>query len=81
MKWWLLKKTKAVIYKDNLQGVIRNFNWKKENPEECWIVYKIEIVAKNVVGVTKGGKKFNEGTWQWNEGIQVAINKKKKMFR
>ena len=82
LKVWLLKDVK--FREQFVAGMRENENVVKEvgSVNDKWKAMKKQWrdTAEKVVGWTKG-KPRHEETWWWNETVQLAVEKKKKVFK
>ena len=80
IRWWKLKETEGGEFVEKLR---ENITEKLENEEATWENTCIGAVnlAREELGVSKGGKYLEKESWWWNTEVQEAVIKKKEAFK
>ena len=82
IKWWQLKGEKRETFKRKL--LLEEGVWEsQESANIMWknMAKKVEIVAKEILGESKGFGPRDKETWWWNEDVQEKVRNKKNCFK
>ncbi|KAK9127974.1 hypothetical protein Syun_016771 [Stephania yunnanensis] len=81
IKWWNLKHSKQVEFKEKL---LKKNVWNLDlDANTMWLEMSncIRRARSNVLGISKGLRPPKKETWWWNEDVQRAIKTKREIYK
>ena len=81
IKWWKLKDGKQNIFKEKVEVQALGEIYDDSNTTWDKMVSKLKIVAKSVLGESKGHAPLSKESWWWNEKVQEKVKEKRIAYK